>query len=413
MIRSPKVCTISLAILCQVGWVKDMTWPVVYRDHLKQLAVDTMITGKLWDSTAGSWVGTRPNQGISGLPAVLPLWQNGIIPKYRFPLSPEDPVLGWPGRIAVRLDATVYGDSHQRCSGSLVGPRHALTAAHCLKYSPTDGTIQDAWVTDSFFVRPGYNLEQSAPGFNAVRVVKSWISKSKFPSTVPNAPTYAGDDDWALLELDQDVGTTLGWARVIPIDYSQTLQFIHYLGYPFIPPTCQPGVVCDTHTKTDTLCHSFGEMYFYGAQTAMDWTTQAEGWQGESGSGAFKCPDDSCHRGKINVIGTRWTNQGISSIDSVMAGILSAILKSDVKIPASIIALSPSDFDLHLDHGSLRATSALAGEWQLLSLDGRAITAPSFGRSLSIASESLPRGVTLIVFRSPGQAPVTRRWTST
>jgi len=257
-------------------------------------------------------------------------------------------------------------------------------------------------------VRPGYNLKQSSPGFDRVRVVKSWISKSKFPSTVPNVPTYAGDDDWAILELDQDVGTTLGWARVTPINYSQTLQFIHYLGYPFSPSVCPVGTMCDTATKTDTLCHSWGEMYFTNAQTAMNWTTQAESWGGESGSGAFQCPDDSCHTGKINVIGTRWTIQNISSIDSFMVGVISAILKSDVKIPASVVALTHHDFDLHLDGGSLQAAADRNGEWQILTLDGRTVGSTGFGKSFTVATDNLPRGLVLIVFRAQGQPPVTR-----
>jgi hypothetical protein len=279
-----------------------------------------------------------------------------------------------------------------------------------VKDSPSDGTIQNGWVTDSFVIRPSYNLGKAANGFDRVRVVKSWISKSKFPPTVPNVPTYAGDDEWAILELDQDVGTTLGWARVIPIDYSQSSQDIHFLGYPFIPPPCQQGVTCDTTTKTDTLCHSWGELYRYPNQLRAGWVNMAEGWGGESGSGALQCPDDSCHTGKINVIGTRWTEQYISSIDSVMAGIISAILKSDVKIPTSVALTARSRLDLHLENGSLRANADIDGEWQILSLDGRAILPSTFGRDLSIPADRLSHGVALIVFRAPGHAPITRQW---
>ena len=68
------------------------------------------------------------------------------------------------------------------------------------------------------------------------------------------------------------------------------------------------------------------------------------------------------------------------------------------------------DFALRMENGSLRASSGRAGHWQILSLDGRAIGAPSFGYNLSVPLAGLPRGVALVVFRAPGQAPVSRRW---
>ncbi len=46
--------------------VKDTTVTVVVRDHLKQTSTQTQVTSKLYDSTAGSWGGTR--SGIDGRP---------------------------------------------------------------------------------------------------------------------------------------------------------------------------------------------------------------------------------------------------------------------------------------------------------------------------------------------------------
>ena len=221
---------ILLGVLASLTYAKSVTLPVVVRDHLTQKSTEIQVTGKMWDSTAGSWVGTRA--GIDGLPTVMPIWQGGVTPQYRLPISPNKAAVGWPERIAMRFDQIYLDTSYQRCSATLVGPKFVLTAAHCLIDNPTDGTIQNVWVSDSFVVRPGFNLGVSATGFNRVRVVKSWVSRSKFPE----GTTYPGDDDWAILELDRDVGTELGWARVVPIDYSKSLQWMHTLSYPLIAP---------------------------------------------------------------------------------------------------------------------------------------------------------------------------------
>jgi len=379
---------------------RTQPFTVVVRDHLLQTSSEVVLTAKHWDSSAGTWTGTRP--GLDGLPTPEPWIENGVI-KYRKPLSPFVATVGWPGRIAARLDA----DGHQRCSASMIGPKFALTAAHCVHYPSTDMPIDQGWVTDSFFLRPGYNLGQSITGFDQVRVVKTWLSRTKFG----NVPKYEGDDEWAILELEKDVGTELGWARVTPIDYSRSYQWIHMMGYPFIPPKCPSGNICDTATKTDTLCHSWGDMVFQPSTgTAMAWAPLADGWEGESGSGAFHCPDDSCHTGKIDVVGIRWTANAIGAFDSLMSGVVAAILK-DVKIPSSTMhRLEPAGFSLSASNGALHGIADESGQWQILSLDGRAKSASSFGKSFSIATDQLPHGLALIVFRAPGQVPITRQW---
>lgn len=395
-----------------LAWVssasaKSVTMTVVVRDHLAGKATEMQITGKMWDSTAGSWTGTRPQVGIQGLPTPEPQYVEGVRTKYRFPLSPTQATLGWPGRIAARLD--VQADeihSGQHCSASLIGPKYAMTAAHCVLYPSTGPTIQDGWYSDSFYLRPGYNLGQSASGFDQIRVIKSTVLRTKFPGV----PEYTGDDEWAILELERDVGTELGWARVIPIDYSNRYQRVHMMGYPLIPEDCPKGEVCDMATKTDTLCHYWSDMNFRDGYGVMAWSPRGEAWGGESGSGVFRCPDDSCRFGGINLIGVRWTTEAIGSIDSAMSGIIANILK-DVKVPtASVASADHPGFSMRMDRGYLNASADRDGEWQILSLDGRAIGRPSYGRNLFIPADRLPRGVALVVFRTPGQAPVTRRW---
>jgi hypothetical protein len=271
-------------------------------------------------------------------------------------------------------------------------------------------SIQEEWEFDSLYVRPGYNLGKDQPGFDRVQVSKTIVSKSLFAGGTP----YIGDHDWAVLELSRDIGTELGWARVVPIDIRYPAQEVHMMGYPLIPEKCRPGIFCDSTSKKDTLCHSWGHLTFTpawdGSHTA-EWFPSVSAWDGESGSGVFQCPEPECTSGSINIIGTRWLGTAISALDSVMSGIVTALVKDAVKFPpASVVQMLRPEFELRMDAGFLQASSDRAGEWQILSLDGRAIGAPSFGRNLSVPADRLPRGVALVVFREPGLAPVTRRW---
>lgn len=94
-----------------------------------------------------------------------------------------------------------------------------------------------------------------------------------------------------------------------------------------------------------------------------------------------------------------------------MVGVVAALLKDDIKLPpASIAQRSEESVQLRLVNGVLVAESPRDGEWQILSLDGRTVLPPSYGRNLSVPLDRLPRGMALVVFREPGQAPVTRRW---
>ena len=142
----------------------------------------------------------------------------------------------------------------------------------------------------------------------------------------------------------------------------------------------------------------------------MGWSYPVEAWRGESGSGLLDCPDSVCMLGKIAVRGTRWFPNHFSSLDSVMSGIVSAILK-DVQVPVSIVP--PKEhrpIRLAVDGPFLRGTSDRDGEWRVLNLDGRAIDRSIQGRSFAIERGRLPSGVVLVVFRERGAAPVVQRW---
>ena len=146
------------------------------------------------------------------------------------------------------------------------------------------------------------------------------------------------------------------------------------------------------------------------ADFSQIWQPLVVSWFGESGAGFLDCPDEKCASGRISVRGTRWTSEVISAIDSIASGVISTLLK-DVKIPSSIHSRPESmGFALSASGGALHGRADVAGQWQILSLDGRLISSPGAGQTFLIPLENAPNGVALIVFRAPGQAPVTRRW---
>src|ERR1035437_6542503 len=385
-------------------WSATVSQTVVVRNHLTAVSSEIVVNGIRGDTTAGSWVGTL--LGIDGLPTP-PISTDPPYILLRRPLQTTSAPPGWPGRIAGRLDL-LAGDSSFRpqCSGSLVGPKHFLTAAHCVVAPTSISSIQEQWVTDSYYVRPGLDHGQDYPGTTPGRGVKTYGSKTVFSIASP----YEGDNDWAILELAEDVGTRLGWAQVVPMSDDRENKPMHMLSYPIFPPACPTGTVCDTATRRDTLHHSWSYLWRYHAGTTEDWFAEVPNWKGESGSGSFDCANDPCKTGPLHVRATPWKTSGLSSIDSVMSGVISAILKSDVQIPSSVAVLLHSDFDLHLEGGSLHTAADRDGEWQILQLDGRSINPSTFGRNLSIPADRLPHGVALIVFRTPGHAPITRQW---
>jgi hypothetical protein len=388
----------------------EISLPVVVRDHLLRTTSEIVVTGRLFDSSAGSWVGNRP--GIDGLPTRD---QSDCKPvPGRCILQTSDAFPGWPGRIAVRLDRIVDGSLTQECSGTLVGPNFVLTASHCVHSDTEPGDSN--WISDSFYVRPGFDRGRDLPlsptdsrPLPPVRVLKSWISKSSLPENRFSDSAYGGDDDWAVLELERDVGTELGWARVAPLDSSLSGRKCHVLSYPAVPLWLDADSLQDTATRRDSLSHSWAAASWNGSP-GNGWYYPVSAWRGESGSGLLDCPDSGCMGGQITVRGTRWFSNIFSSLDSVMSGIICAILK-DVKVPVSLAApLVRRSIRLAGEGAFLRGISDRDGEWKVLTQDGRTIVGPIRGKSFSIERERLPYGIVLVVFRERGEAPVVRRW---
>jgi len=104
------------------------------------------------------------------------------------PLNPT----AWPLSSVGRVNVITGAGSRSQCTGTLVGPRHVLTAAHCL-FNET----RQVWVHPSsvHFVA-GYARSE----FKAHSDASAYVKGEHFVVTDPPQPASAAED-WAVIEL--------------------------------------------------------------------------------------------------------------------------------------------------------------------------------------------------------------------
>jgi V8-like Glu-specific endopeptidase len=199
---------------------------------------------------------------ISNTVTVAPLspagWSNGNDTRILRTLT-----TAWPWRTISQFSYSNPDDS--RCTGTLIGPRHLVTAAHCIN---KQGTNQ--WYTVR--VTPGKNGVDNEPYGNSV------ISLSPAPGTEawyftpwqwrdPNLTHWQWD--WGLIVIPDRLGDLTGWMGYAALSGNYLKTVSNYnRGYPLCGTDNQPinGVGCqDSRLYGDIKNCGIGSFYNPGA----------------------------------------------------------------------------------------------------------------------------------------------------